>query len=97
MGCACARRACHLSHRENFKSRDIMDAFDWPLTRMRSSQVYFLVGGMTPPTKIGVRDAPNILLKVCSSHNRPLSTSPLINEMTFIRLLVASLFHYIIY
>ena len=47
-----------------YKSRDIMDALDWPLTRMRSLHLYFLGVGITPTPKIGVRDAPNILLIV---------------------------------
>ena len=61
MGCACARRARHPSHRDNFKSRDIMDAFDWPLARMRSLLLYF--GGWSdskPQNR--VRDDPYLLL-----------------------------------
>ena len=43
MECACARRARHASHHQfyNLKSRDIMDALDWPLARMRSLHLYF--------------------------------------------------------
>ena len=48
MGCACARRARHASHRDNFKSRDKMDALDWPLARMRSLHLYFWWGNDSP-------------------------------------------------
>ena len=58
MGCACARRARHLSHRDNFKSRDIMDALDWPLTRMRSLHLYFLGVGVNPTPKTGYEMTP---------------------------------------
>ena len=51
IGCACARRARHAWHRDNSKSRDIMDELDWPLTRMRSLHLYFWGWEWLPPPK----------------------------------------------